>query len=39
MSLANSELLYTWAEYLALERKCVERHEYINPRGQCTANN
>lgn len=30
MSLARSELLYTEAEYLALERESEERHEYLD---------
>ena len=30
MSLPKSELLYTEAEYLALERESEERHEYLD---------
>ena len=30
MSLAQSELIYTIAEYLTLERESEERHEYLD---------
>jgi Uma2 family endonuclease len=32
MALPRSELLYTVAEYLALERGSEERHEYLDGR-------